>query len=326
MDIALDILADAALDTLKLIPFLLVTYLVMEWLEHKTGTKTQDAVRRAGAAGPAIGALLGVVPQCGFSAAASTLYAGRVITLGTLFAVYLSTSDEMLPIFIAEQAPVGTIAAILLTKLLIGLLTGFAVDFALRRRSAAEEDLRIHELCQRDRCACANSCRECEEHPEAVYYHHDDCAAGCDHEHHRHDHDHDAPGMGHIVRSAVKHTVEVTVFIFLVTLVLNAVIEGVGEDALVAFVGQNEILSVVCAAVVGLIPNCAASVVIAQLYLQGVLGPGAMMAGLLVAAGVGLLVLARSNRPASRTLAIVGGLLAVGIAWGLLISLIGITF
>lgn len=326
MDIAIDVLADAALDTLKLIPFLLVTYLAMEWLEHKTGTKTQDAVRRAGATGPAIGALLGVVPQCGFSAAASTLYAGRVITLGTLFAVFLSTSDEMLPIFIAEQAPMGTIVAILATKLVIGMIMGFVIDLVLRRRHAAQETLRIHELCQRDHCECNDECHECEEHPEKVYSHHDDCTDGCDHSHHHHDHSHDNHGMGHILRSACKHTLEVTAFIFLISLALNVVIEMIGEDALAAFVGQNEILSVVCAAIVGLIPNCAASIVIAQLYLQGVLGAGAMMAGLLVAAGVGVLVLARANRPVSRTVAIVAGMLATGIVWGLLISLLGITF
>ena len=136
LDIALDILADATIDTLKLVPFLLATYIAMEWLEHKTGTKTQEAVRKAGSAGPIIGAALGVVPQCGFSAAASTLYAGRVITLGTLFAVYLSTSDEMLPIFIAEQAPVETIAGILVAKLVIAMVMGFLVDAIMRRRKS----------------------------------------------------------------------------------------------------------------------------------------------------------------------------------------------
>ena len=328
IDIALDVLADAALDTLTLIPFLFVTYLAMEWLEHKTGIKTQEAVRKAGTAGPAIGAVLGVVPQCGFSAAASTLYAGRVITLGTLFAVYLSTSDEMLPIFIAEQAPMGTIVSVLVTKLIIGMVMGFAIDFAVRRCSAAQEGLRIHELCQRDRCDCSHNCQTCTEHPEMVYGHHDDCAKNCDHQHHAHDHSHDhgSGGWSGIIRSALKHTLEVTVFVFAISLALNAVIEGVGEDALAAFVSQNEALSIVCSAIVGLIPNCAASVAIAQLYLEGVLGSGAMIAGLLVSAGVGLLVLARANRPVSRTVAIIAGLLVTGIVWGLLISLVGITF
>lgn len=328
VEIAGDVLFDAAVDTLKLIPFLFVTYFVMEWLEHKTGAKTQEAVRRAGAAGPAIGAVLGVVPQCGFSAAASTLYAGRVITLGTLFAVFLSTSDEMLPIFIAEQAPMGTIVAILVTKLAIGMVMGFCIDFALRHRKTAQEELRIHELCQRDNCQCNHDCKTCAEHPEAAYKHFDDCSSSCNHQHHEHDHSHDrdASGWKSIILSALKHTFEVTVFILLISIVLNAVIEGIGEGALASFVGQNEILSVVCAAIVGLIPNCAASIVIAQLYLEGVLGAGAMMAGLLASAGVGLLVLARANRPVSRTVTIIAGLLVTGVAWGLIIMFLGVSF
>ncbi|MBR3690673.1 MAG: arsenic efflux protein, partial [Eggerthellaceae bacterium] len=144
-------------DVLYLIPFLFVTYLAMEWLEHKTGTKTQEAISHAGAAGPVIGALLGAVPQCGFSAAAAALYAGRVVTLGTVFAVFLSTSDEMLPIFIAEQVPVQTIAKVLGTKIIIGMLMGFIVDAALRLLRRDKQELLIHELCERDDCDCGPS-------------------------------------------------------------------------------------------------------------------------------------------------------------------------
>lgn len=327
-DIALDVLADAALDTLKLIPFLYITYFAMEALEHKTGTKAQEIVKRAGTLGPAIGAVLGIVPQCGFSAAASTLYAGRVITIGTLFAVYLSTSDEMLPIFIAEQASPFLIAEILITKVVIALAVGFMLDVLLRKRASAQDCLRIHELCLRDKCACNHHCQMCQQHPEIVYEHADDCSSGCDHTHHAHDHshDHDAQGWLHIARCALKHTLEVSVFVFFVTLALNALIEGVGHDALAAFISQNEVISVVCAAVVGLIPNCASSVIIAQLFLEGVLGTPALMAGLLVSAGVGLLVLARANRPASRTVAIVAGLFVVGVVCGFLMILFSIKF
>ena len=320
-DIVWDVVCDAVLDTLYLIPFLLVTYLAMEWLEHKTGARTQQAIRRAGAAGPAIGALLGVVPQCGFSAAASTLYAGRVITLGTLFAVYLSTSDEMLPIFIAEQAPIGTILGILGMKVAIGMAFGFVVDFFLRATHRDHEHLHIHELCERDRCGCSHDCATCTENPALVYGHHDDCAEGCDHSHHGHDHSHDA-GWGGIVRSACKHTVQVTLFVLLVSLALNAALAVLGEEALASFLGANGVLAVVVAGVVGLIPNCAASVAIAQLYVEGVLGLGACMSGLLCAAGVGLLVLLRTNRRPAENAAIVGVLLAVSIACGLLIQMI----
>ena len=366
-------------DILYLIPFLFVTYLAMEWLEHKTEGRTQEAIRRAGAAGPIVGSLLGAVPQCGFSAAAAALYAGRVVTLGTLFAVFLSTSDEMLPIFIAEQVPVLTIVKILGAKILIGMVMGFVVDAVLRIARRDDQKLRIHELCEQDRCACRGECATCNANPELVYDHHGDAAHHshcaddvCGHHHERahddarhHDHDHaeggcshslghchhheklepchefsceDAHCMGHdhdhshdhgwkgIAKSALKHTVQVTLFILVITVALNAALEVLGEDALARFLGSNELLSVVAAALVGLIPNCAASVVVAQLYLEGVLGAGAMMAGLLVSAGVGLMVLVRANRPARQNALIVLLLFATGVFWGLIIGALGITF
>ena len=138
MDLLIDILLDAGKDTLSLVPFLLVTYLALETLEHVAGDRVNGAIKRAGAAGPVVGSLLGMVPQCGFSAMAATLYAGRVVTLGTLVAVFLSTSDEMLPLLLAEQVPVQTMAMLLASKALIALVTGFIVDAAIRglRRNA----------------------------------------------------------------------------------------------------------------------------------------------------------------------------------------------
>lgn len=314
-------------DTLYLIPFLFVTYLAMEWLEHKTGGRTQEAVQRAGAAGPVLGSLLGVIPQCGFSAAAATLYAGRVITLGTVFAVFLSTSDEMLPIFLAEQVPLGTIMKVMGAKVIIGMVMGFIVDAALRLARRDRQNLRIHELCARDKCHCGGDCATCEENPALVYEHHDDCGGSCTHEHHEHDHGHDHDhGWKGIAKSALVHTAQVALFIFIITLALNGVLETVGEDALAAFVGSNSVAAVFASALVGLIPNCAASVVIAQLYVEGVLGAGAMLSGLLVSAGIGLLVLARTNRHVKENLVIVGILYATGVAWGLVVNALGIVF
>lgn len=314
MHIAGHVLEHSIEDTLYLIPFLFVTYLAMEWLEHKAGDKAQNAIKRAGEAGPVIGAVLGVVPQCGFSAAASTLYAGRVITVGTLIAVLLSTSDEMIPIFLAAQVPLSTMGAILSAKVVVGIVAGLALDGVLRLLHRPEEHLRIHELCQRDHCHCNGECHACEENPELAY------EAEKDEEHH-----HDHAGAS-IVKSALKHTAQVTVFIFIITLLLNVVLETVGEDALAQILGSNSALSVVVAAIVGLIPNCAASVVIADLYVEGVLGAGAMFAGLLVSAGVGLLVLFRANRRPKQNLIIVAILLVVGIVAGAIVSAAGIVF
>ena len=287
--IAGHVLEHSVADTLYLIPFLFVTYLVMEWLEHKTGGKAQAAVQRAGAAGPIVGAVVGVVPQCGFSAVAATLWAGRVITLGTLFAVFLSTSDEMLPIFIAEQVPLIVILKILGAKIVVGMVMGFVVDAGMRLARRIDAPLHIHDLCERDHCHC-----------------------------------HD--GEGGILKSALKHTLQVTVFIFVITIVLNGVLEVVGEDALGESLSANPVLSVFGSALVGLVPNCAASVVIAQLYVSGVLGSGAMLAGLLVSAGVGLLVLVRTNRHWKQNVAIIVGLYAMGVFWGLIANALGIVF
>lgn len=289
MHIAGHVLGHSVADTLYIIPFLFVTYLAMEWLEHKTGGRAQAAIQRAGAAGPVVGAVVGAVPQCGFSAAAATLWAGRVITLGTLFAVFLSTSDEMLPIFLAEQVPFDVILKIIGAKIIIGMVMGFIVDAALRIARRIDAPLHIHELCERDHCHC-----------------------------------HD--GEGGILKSALKHTLQVTVFIFVITIVLNGVLEVVGEDALGEFLGANPALSVFGSALVGLVPNCAASVVIAQLYVSGVLGSGAMLAGLLVSAGVGLLVLVRTNRHWKQNVAIIVGLYAMGVFWGLIANALGIVF
>lgn len=353
----------AFIDTLKLVPFLFVTYLAMEALEHYASSKSIAAVRRAGTAGPVIGALLGVVPQCGFSAAAATLYSARVITLGTLFAVFLSTSDEMLPIMIAAQAPVEFIVEVLAIKALCGLIAGFAIDAVLRLRHHAAEAMRIHDLCERDHCGCddendapfaLSDMRQ--EYGEGVAGRADDsdggllhgeereveraCASGerlehshdhtHDHEHghdHAHDHSHShghAHGFAAIAKSSLVHTLQVTLFIFLVSLALEVVIDGVGEEALAALISDNSSLSVVVSAIVGLIPNCAASVVITELYLEGALSSGAMLAGLLVSAGVGLLVLFRANRPMRENFLIAAGLVACGAVFGFVVGAFGI--
>lgn len=380
LHIAEHVLEHSVSDTLYLIPFLFVTYLAMEWLEHKTGSKTQKAIRHAGAAGPVVGSLLGVVPQCGFSAMAATLYAGRVITLGTLFAVLLSTSDEMLPIFLAENVAPNTILSIMGAKVVIGMVMGFIVDAGLRLARRDKDALRIHELCAQDKCGCDDECATCGENPQLAYQHYDDGLAaadpqelrrdiakelqdtegeaerlgsscdgggGCDddapgaHGAHHHDHDdahceatpaccghdhsHDSGWKG-IFKSALRHTITVTLFIFVITIVLNAILEVLGEDVLAQFLAASPVLAVLGSALVGLIPNCAASVVIAQLYLEGVLGPGAMLAGLLTAAGVGLLVLVRSNRPAVQSVKIVALLYATGVFWGLVATGLGVVF
>lgn len=360
MDLLIDILLDAGKDTLSLVPFLLVTYLALETLEHVAGNRVNRAIKRAGAAGPVVGSLLGMVPQCGFSAMAATLYAGRVVTLGTLVAVFLSTSDEMLPLLLAEQVPVQTMAMLLASKALIALVTGFIVDAAirgLRRNARAHAAIRrtvlgtaanpahvncahddhsggdiidevaeagvsadhIHELCERDHCGCD------EDEDERDHGHGHDHGHEGEHEHHHgHSHSHKGAPVLSIIRSAISHTVQVSVFIFLVTLILVAVLETFGESAIEQFLRGNETLAVLGSALVGLIPNCSASVVITQLYLEGALQLAPMLAGTLISAGVGYLVLFRTNRSARENAVFLVMMYVIGAGWGLILSAFGL--
>lgn len=362
MDLLIDILLDAGKDTLSLVPFLLVTYLALETLEHVAGDRVNGAIKRAGAAGPVVGSLLGMVPQCGFSAMAATLYAGRVVTLGTLVAVFLSTSDEMLPLLLAEQVPVQTMAMLLASKALIALVTGFIVDAAirgLRRNARAHAAIRrtvlgtaanpahvncahddhsggdiidevaeagvsadhIHELCERDHCGCD------EDEDEHEHGHGHDHGHEGEHEHHDghgHSHSHEGTPVLSIIRSAISHTVQVSVFIFLVTLILVAVLETFGESAIERFLRGNETLAVLGSALVGLIPNCSASVVITQLYLEGALQLTPMLAGTLISAGVGYLVLFRTNRSARENAVFLIMMYVIGAGWGLILSAVGL--
>lgn len=286
-ELIFDILIDVCKDTLKLVPFLFLTYLLMEYVEHKAGEKAKERIAKAGNFGPAVGALLGAVPQCGFSAAASNLYAGRVITVGTLIAVYLSTSDEMLPIFISEQVPAIDILKILAIKVVIGLVVGFMLDFAVRHfKNGKSNDMDIHHICEHDHCNCEEE---------------------------------------GILKSAVHHTLQITGFIFLVSLVLGFVIEFVGAEALGNFITNKPIIGELIAGLIGLIPNCAASVVITQLYLEGALSFGAMMSGLLVGAGIGIAILIRMNEDKKKSAQIIGILYGAGVVFGILIELLGIS-
>ena len=280
-----EVLVDSLLDFLKLLPFLFLTYLLMEFLEHRTGAGMERAIRRAGRVGPLFGGLLGVLPQCGFSAAASGLYAGRVITLGTLIAVYLSTSDEMLPILIAEGAAPLLIMKILAIKFLIGMTAGFIID-AVRalKKKPPREDGDIHDLCEHEGCHCEEG----------------------------------------ILRSALHHTLQISLFLLLVMLLLNTAIFFLGHDRIAAVFSTLPVLGHLLSALVGLIPNCASSVLITKLYLEGILSAGCMLSGLLVGSGMGLLILFRVSRHKKEAFFVLFLLFAIGALSGMLLDLVGI--
>lgn len=283
----LDILLDSLLDSIKLLPFLFVTYLFMEFLEHNAGSAVTRRIETAGRVGPLWGGILGVIPQCGFSTAASSLFSGRIITVGTLLAVYLSTSDEMLPIMISNAVPVMTIVKILSAKVLIGILTGFLVDYIyIHIMKKQKTEVNVHKICEEEHCHCEQG----------------------------------------IVYSAFMHTMKIFVYIFLISVCLNIMIGLIGEGTLANLFSRLPVVGEMIAAFVGLIPNCASSVVITQLYLDQIISAGAMMSGLLVNAGVGLLVLFRLNKDRTQNEMIVAVLYIVGVLWGIVIEITGIVF
>lgn len=283
----LEIIEDTLIDSIKLLPFLFITYLIMEYIEHKTKDKTKEAIKKSGKFGPLIGGVLGIVPQCGFSVSATNLYAARVITLGTLIAVYLSTSDEMLPIFISEAVPITTILKILGVKLLIGVVAGFIIDFVIRLvNKGKQEEEKIIDLCEKEHCHCENG----------------------------------------IVKSALKHTINIFIFILLFTFILNIIIYLIGEETIAGFLTNQPILGPVIAGIIGLIPNCASSVLLTQMYLENVISAATMISGLLVGAGVGLAVLFKTNKGIKQNLKITALLYVIGVVSGILIEFIGIQF
>ena len=281
----IDILMDAIIDTVKILPFLFITYLIMEYIEHKMSEKSKTTIKKAGKWGPLLGSTVGIIPQCGFSASATNLYSARVISLGTLIAVYLSTSDEMIPIFISEKVPVLTLVKILVIKFIIGIIFGFIIDTILRLKNKEKQEEKIEEICEHEHCHCEEN---------------------------------------GILKSAIKHTINILIYIFVITLIINFMVEWVGEDNIATFVGNHAILGPAISSLIGLIPNCAASVILTNLYIQNIISGASLVAGLLTGAGVGLIILFRTNKNIKENIAIVGLLYVIGVLSGIILQLIGI--
>ena len=286
----LEVLLDTGIDALKLLPFLFITYLIMEYIEHKTGEKTKNIIKKSGKWGPVFGAILGIFPQCGFSAAAANLYAGRVITLGTLIAIFLSTSDEMLPILISEAAPIDIILKILATKLVIGIIAGVVIDFvgqAFKKKKEKQENEEaveeIGHMCEHEHCHCEKE---------------------------------------GILKSSIKHTLNIFIFIIIISLVMNVAIYFIGEEKISNLILNMPVVGPLIAGIVGLIPNCASSVILTQLYLQNVISVGSMIGGLLVGSGIGILILFRVNENIKENMKITGMLYLIGVVSGIIIDFI----
>ena len=278
----LDAILDAVIDSLKILPFLFITYLAMEYLEHKTSEKSKAFIKKSGKFGPIFGGLLGAIPQCGFSVSATNLYAGRVITLGTLISIYLSTSDEMLPILISNGTKISFILEILLIKIVIGMLAGIIIDFVYRKSNKKEEEEHIHSLCEHDHCHCEEG----------------------------------------IIKSSIKHTAQIFLFILIISIVLNIVLLIIGKDNLSNLILNKPIIGPILAGIIGLIPNCASSVILTELFTNGVMGVGTLIGGLLVNSGLGGIVLFKVNKNIKENVKIITILYIIGVISGIIIEII----
>lgn len=288
----IEIIEETLIDAIKLLPFLFITYLIMEYIEHKMGEKSKNTIKKSGKFGPILGGVLGIFPQCGFSVSATNLYAGRVITLGTLIAIYLSTSDEMLPIFISETVSPIIILKILGTKLVIGIIAGILIDLViniLKKNSQKKnkEDNEIGHICEEEHCHC---------NEKGAF------------------------------KSAIHHTLNIFLFIVVITFIINIIVHFIGEEQIESWLLNRPIIGPLISSLIGLIPNCAASVIITNMYLENVISLGSMIAGLLTGAGVGLAVLFKTNDKIKENVGILALLYTIGAISGIVIDLIGITF
>ncbi len=281
--IVLDVILDAFIDVLKLIPFLFIAFLILEYIEHKMSKKNSAYLINNRKIGPVVGGLLGAFPQCGFSAMATKFFSSRVITLGTLIAVYLSTSDEMLPLLISNGVNIIVILKIVGIKLIIGIIFGFLIDLIYHKKENFQKH--IHDMCMHDDCHCEKG----------------------------------------LLKSSIHHTLQIAFYLLIITLFINILIYFVGEDNISNFLLQKNILSYFLASLVGLIPNCASSVIITELYLNQMISIGSMFSGLLTGCGVGVLILFKTNKHIKENIAILLIIYMIGVICGGLIDLLGVT-
>ena len=278
-----DIIIDVLIYTMKIFPYLLVTFLLLEFLEHKMNQKNEMILLKNKKYGPFVGGILGALPQCGFSTMAANLFSNRVITIGTLISVFLATSDEMLPIMISEHVSIITILKIIGFKVLVGIIIGVVIDSIIKNKEKKNSvHVHIHEMCESDHCSC-----------------HEDG----------------------IIISSIKHSLKIGLFILLANLIISIIIFYIGEDRVSEILLHKNVFTYFLASLIGLIPNCASSVIITELYLSKLISVGHLLAGLLPGSGLGILLLFRTNKNIKENLFILSIIYFVGVILGILVDL-----
>ena len=272
-----EVIIDTLMDSIKLLPFLFIAFLLIELFEHKFSEKSKERLSNSKKIGPIIGSIFGIIPQCGFSVMATNLYATRIISIGTLIAVYLSTSDEMIPILIAEKAPVSLLLKILAIKLVVGMICGIIIDLVIKRKD--KED---YHICEDDHCHCDDE---------------------------------------HFLRASVKHTFSIFLFIMFCTFIINSIMEFGGSDLLNKIFLKDNVFAPFLTSLIGLIPNCASSVILTELFLNKAISFASLIAGLLTGAGLGILILFRTNKNKKENVFILLTVYFIGVIFGILLEI-----
>lgn len=278
----MDNILDSLIDTLKIMPYLLVTFIILELLEHKLSSHNESVLIKSKKYGPVVGGVLGALPQCGFSAVAANLFSNKVITIGTVVAVFLSTSDEMLPIMISEQTDITLILKIIGFKVLIGILTGIVIDIIFKKKKESPSTI-INHMCNQEHCDCESD---------------------------------------GIILSSIKHTIKISLFIFIANIFIGMIINLVGENNLSNMLKNKNIFSYFISSLIGLVPNCASSVIITKLYLANLITPGLLLSSLLTGSGIGLLLLFKTNKDNKENILILSVIYIVGVIIGMLVDII----
>lgn len=268
-------------DSIKLLPFLFIAFFIIELIEHKLSNKSKMIIAKSGRFGPIIGSLLGLIPQCGFSVIATNLYITRILSLGTLISIYLSTSDEMLIILLSRNASFSTILPLLAIKFIVGIISGFTIDFLLRNKKKKQE---TYSICEDEHCGC--------EEEENLF------------------------------KSSLIHTIKTFIFIFIATFIITLVFELFGEEYLSKLLLKNTIVSPFITSLIGLIPNCASSVILTELYLSNSINFASIISGLLTGSGVAILVLFKTNKNLKENLTILGLIYGIGVMMGVIITIL----
>lgn len=275
-----DIFIDTVLDTIKLIPFLFMAFLIIEIIEHKLTKKSKKIITKSKKYGPIVGSLLGALPQCGFSVMATNLYVTRIISLGTLIAIYLSTSDEMLPILISEGASASMMTKIVLIKVLLGIIYGIIIDIIFTK-IINTKNIENYEICEKEHCQCEKN----------------------------------------IFISSLKHTLHIIIFIFISTLIINIIFHYLGDNYLSKILLKDSIFGPFVTCLIGLIPNCGASVILTELYLNNAISIASLMGGLLSSSGSALLILYKSNKNIKENIFITSIIYLIGVITGIILEI-----